>query len=170
MTRTSLVPSILCEMTNERRASMEMRPPAFLMTCASPMSNPMNASGWILASMHVTMATFLAGGAGRSQLKVFRNFALAARISSIVGVVVAVETAFTLAEALGTMLCFLPACLAHTPLCAEHVHGEPALDDLPFRQRLVMDAWRRLTEACRVLTLEAVKAMVSLLLTHYFAL
>lgn len=63
MTTTSSVPRNLWEMTRERRASSEMRPPAFLIMWASPNPKPMKASGCKRASMHVTTAILRAGGA-----------------------------------------------------------------------------------------------------------
>ena len=53
-------------------ASSLALPPAFLMTCASPSVIPAKPAGSSLASMHVSMAVFLAGGMARSPL--FPNF------------------------------------------------------------------------------------------------
>jgi DNA-binding winged helix-turn-helix (wHTH) protein len=56
------------EMTGERMASSETRPPALRMMRASPTRSLKNFSGCSLASMHVTTATRRAGAVGRSPL------------------------------------------------------------------------------------------------------
>ena len=68
ITSTSRVPSSFCEMIRDRRALSSARPPAFRITCASPIPNPRKAPGCSLASIQVTTATGLAGGIGKSPL------------------------------------------------------------------------------------------------------
>ena len=66
MTANSFVPSRRDEITSERSASSEARPPALRIMWASPISSPSAFSGWMRASMQVTMATLRAGGIGLS--------------------------------------------------------------------------------------------------------
>src|SRR6185437_13962519 len=88
MTANSVVPSSRDEITSERSASSEARPPALRIMWASPISSPSAFSGWMRASMQVMMATFFAGGVGLSPwLKVCWNswFAVSMPLSSDTG-------------------------------------------------------------------------------------
>jgi hypothetical protein len=75
MTAYSCVPRRRLEMMSERSASSDARPPAFRITCASPISMPRNDSGWSRASMQVSTTNRSAGGIGASPLsKSLANF------------------------------------------------------------------------------------------------
>src|SRR5262249_31346986 len=71
ITPNSFVPRSSVEMTRERIASSDARPPALRIMCASPMSRPSACSGWIRASIHVSTARCCAGGIALSP---WRNF------------------------------------------------------------------------------------------------
>jgi hypothetical protein len=55
-------------MASERISSSVTTPPALRITCASPSASPSSLVGISRASMHATIATRLAGCAGRSPL------------------------------------------------------------------------------------------------------
>src|SRR5919197_1914367 len=62
------VPSRCWEIAKERISSSVITPPALRITCASPIESPRIGYGFSRASMQATIATFLAGGSGRSPL------------------------------------------------------------------------------------------------------
>src|SRR5436309_1184974 len=65
-------------MISDRSASSDARPPAFLITWASPTSRPRNFAGWSRASMQARTATCRAGGIGsppRSNPEAYLSFA-----------------------------------------------------------------------------------------------
>src|SRR5215216_2958520 len=62
------VPSRCWEIAKERISSSVITPPALRITCASPMESPRIGYGFRRASIQATIATFLAGGSGRSPL------------------------------------------------------------------------------------------------------
>src|SRR5918994_4078217 len=64
----SSVPSRCWEIAKERISSSVITPPALRITCASPIESPRIGYGFRRASMQATIATFLAGGSGRSPL------------------------------------------------------------------------------------------------------
>src|SRR5215213_4859293 len=79
------VPSRCWEIAKERTSSSVITPPALRITCASPIESPRIGYGFRRASMQATIATFLAGGSGRSPLSkpsakaslFFRNWSMA---------------------------------------------------------------------------------------------
>src|SRR6187549_1270933 len=62
----SSVPSRCWEIASERISSSVITPPALRITWASPIESPRIGYGFSRASMQATIATFLAGGSGRS--------------------------------------------------------------------------------------------------------
>src|SRR5215204_7471479 len=64
----SSVPSRCWEIARERISSSVITPPALRITCASPIESPRIGYGFRRASMQATIATFFAGGSGRSPL------------------------------------------------------------------------------------------------------
>jgi hypothetical protein len=62
------VPSRCWEIAKERISSSVITPPALRITCASPIESPRIGYGFRRASIQATIATFLAGGSGRSPL------------------------------------------------------------------------------------------------------
>src|SRR5918995_2800899 len=62
----SSVPRRCWEIARERISSSVITPPALRITCASPIESPRIGYGFSRASIHATIATFLAGGSGRS--------------------------------------------------------------------------------------------------------
>lgn len=80
----SVVPRSRWEMMIERTVSSVTTPPALRITCASPSVRPRIPYGFTRASMHVTTATPLPGGIGRSPLSnVSANRSALARSSSV---------------------------------------------------------------------------------------
>src|SRR4029450_10349628 len=64
----SSVPRRCWEIARERISSSVITPPALRITCASPIESPRIGYGFRRASIHATIATFLAGGSGSSPL------------------------------------------------------------------------------------------------------
>src|SRR5215204_2129628 len=64
----SSVPRRCWEIARERISSSVITPPALRITCASPIESPRIGYGFRRASMQATIATFFAGGSGRSPL------------------------------------------------------------------------------------------------------
>src|SRR5262245_23493830 len=85
MSMISSVPSRCWEIASERISSSVITPPALRITCASPIESPRIGYGFRRASMQATIATFFAGGSGRSPLSnpsakaslLFRNSSMA---------------------------------------------------------------------------------------------
>src|SRR5215218_5999646 len=78
------VPSRCWEIARERISSSVITPPELRITCASPIESPRIGYGFRRASIQATIATFLAGGSGRSPLsKPSANASLFFRNSSM---------------------------------------------------------------------------------------